>query len=87
MASHAASASAAAASSIDTADLVFVARELARHIGAIARVLVDRARLGHADREALVESLSSECATDKERAAFVAACRKQFSGVRTPARR
>ena len=55
-------------------DLAFVTRELARHIGPIARFLVQRASASSATSAALIDTLAAEFKDAKERAAFVAAC-------------
>ena len=59
-------------------DLAFVALELARQIGPIARVLVQRASVASPSPAALVETLAAEFKDARERAAFVANCRRRL---------
>lgn len=59
-------------------DLAFVSRELARHIGPIARLLVQRASTSAASPAAMIDVLAAEFREQKERSAFAAACRKQL---------
>lgn len=59
-------------------DLAFVTRELARHIGPIARFLVQRASTSSATPTALIDTLAAECTDAKERTAFVSACRQRL---------
>ncbi len=59
-------------------DLAFVARELARQIGPIARYLVERASAAHAEPAPLIDALAAELEDPKERARFVTACRQRF---------
>lgn len=59
-------------------DLAFVSRELARHIGPIARLLVQRASTTAASPSAMIDALAAELREQKERSTFAAACRKQL---------
>ncbi len=59
-------------------DLAFVTRELARHIGPIARFLVQRASATNATPSAMVELLADEFKDPKERAVFTKACRQRL---------
>lgn len=59
-------------------DLAFVTRELARHIGPIARYLVQRASTAAASPSAMIEALAAECKEQKERSAFTTACRQRL---------
>ena len=59
-------------------DLAFVARELARQIGPIARYLVQRASAANRTPSALIETLAAEFKEPKERAAFESVCRQRL---------
>ena len=59
-------------------DLAFVSRELARHIGPIARYLVQRASTTATSPSAMIDALATECKEQKERSAFTAACRQRL---------
>lgn len=59
-------------------DLAFVARELARQIGPIARFLVQRASIGSATPAAMVDTLAAEFKDPRERTAFLSACRQRL---------
>ena len=59
-------------------DLAFVSRELARHIGPIARLLVQRASTTAASPSAMIDALATEFREQKERSAFAAACRQRL---------
>ncbi len=59
-------------------DLAFVTRELARHIGPIARYLVQRASTTTASPSAMIEALAAEFKEQKERSAFTTACRHRL---------
>jgi hypothetical protein len=59
-------------------DLAFVARELARQIGPIARYLVQRASVASATPAAMIETLAAEFKEPKERASFMSACRQRL---------
>ena len=59
-------------------DLAFVSRELARHIGPIARLLVQRASATATSPSAMIEALATEFRDEKERSAFAVACRQRL---------
>lgn len=59
-------------------DLAFVTRELARHIGPIARYLVQRASTTAASPSAMIDALATEFKEQKERSAFTTACRQRL---------
>ena len=59
-------------------DLAFIARELARQIGPIARFLVQRACDAHRSPPEMIEALATEFKDAKERAAFSKACRQRL---------
>ncbi len=59
-------------------DLAFIARELARQIGPIARFLVQRASAAHRSPAEMVDALASELHEANERAAFTQACRQRL---------
>jgi hypothetical protein len=59
-------------------DLAFMARELARQIGPIARYLVQRASAASATPTSMIDTLAAEFKEPKERAAFTAACRQRL---------
>ncbi|MGI9025092.1 MAG: toll/interleukin-1 receptor domain-containing protein [Burkholderiaceae bacterium] len=59
-------------------DLAFVTRELARHIGPIARYLVQRASTTAASPAAMIETLAAEFKEQKERSVFTTACRQRL---------
>lgn len=59
-------------------DLAFVTHELARHIGPIARFLVQRATMGGHPPAAMIETLAAEFSDAKEKAAFTSACRQRL---------
>lgn len=59
-------------------DLAFITRELARHIGPIARFLVQRACVAQPSPTAMIEELASEVGEAKERATFTTTCRQRL---------
>ena len=59
-------------------DLAFVSHELARHIGPIARYLVQRASITASSPSAMIDALAVEFEKQKERSAFTAACRQRL---------
>ena len=59
-------------------DLAFIARELARQIGPIARFLVQRACSANPSPPEMIEALAAEFSDAKERSAFTKACRQRL---------
>ena len=59
-------------------DLAFVSHELARHIGPIARYLVQRASTTTSSPSAMIDALAEEFKEQKERTAFTAVCRQRL---------
>ena len=68
----------AARASLDAALLAALERQLAQHIGPLAKHLVKRAAAQAASAEALIERLAEEIDSTTERRAFIAACRQSL---------
>ena len=71
---------AAASAVMDPATLHRLSAELARYIGPVARLLVQRAALHAADADALIAQLGTEIESDSERRLFLTSSRQALRG-------
>ena len=60
--------------SLTPAELQFLERQLAYHIGPVARLLVKRAAANALDREQLMTQLAAELDSESARRQFIKAC-------------